>query len=85
MPVSPRHPVTALAEYYQSSDFVVVAKKRVVDLRLLADDGPFSAGDGPLVSGTTLALTRAMTGRAAYCDELEGDGVAILRERCDTM
>jgi hypothetical protein len=23
----------------------------------------------------------AMGGRAAYCDELDGDGVAILRER----
>jgi hypothetical protein len=33
------------------------------------------------VSGTTLALIMAMAGRAPYCDELDGDGVAILRER----
>ncbi|MCH7230942.1 maleylpyruvate isomerase family mycothiol-dependent enzyme [Glycomyces sp. L485] len=82
------HPVetlTTLAEYYRGSDFVVVARKRVVDLRLVAGDGPFAAGEGPLASGPTLALTMAMTGRAAYCDELEGDGVPILRERCDTM
>jgi hypothetical protein len=31
---------------------------------------------------STLAFIMAMTGRAAYCDELEGDGVATLRERC---
>jgi len=24
----------------------------------------------------------AMTGRVAYCDELDGDGVATLRARC---
>jgi hypothetical protein len=33
------------------------------------------------VSGTTLALIMAMAGRAPYCDELDGDGAAILRER----
>jgi hypothetical protein len=33
------------------------------------------------LSGTTLALVMAMAGRALYCDELDGDGVAILRER----
>jgi len=30
----------------------------------------------------TLALIMAMTGRAAYCDELTGAGVAVLRGRC---
>jgi hypothetical protein len=37
----------------------------------------------PLVAGTTLGLIMAMTGRVAFCDELTGDGVAILRGRCD--
>ncbi|RSN54224.1 hypothetical protein DMH01_35215 [Amycolatopsis sp. WAC 04182] len=73
--------VTALAEYYQGSDLVVVAKGRIGGLRLRATDGPFDTGTGPLVSGTTLALIMAMTGRAAYLDELGGDGVPILRER----
>ena len=78
------HPIatlTRLAEYYRGSDFVVLAKGRITGLRLVADDGPFTTGSGPLVSGTTLALTMAMTGRMAYCDDLDGDGVAILRER----
>ncbi|MGJ6965917.1 maleylpyruvate isomerase family mycothiol-dependent enzyme [Streptosporangium sp. G11] len=73
--------LTRLAEYYQGSDLVVVARKRIGGLRLVAGDGPFTTGSGALVSGTTLALTMAMTGRTAYCDELGGDGVAILRDR----
>lgn len=78
------HPVetlTQVAEYYRRSDLVVLAKGRVRGLRLRATDGPFTTGAGPLVRGTTLALIMAMTGRVAYCDELEGDGVATLRAR----
>jgi hypothetical protein len=72
---------TRVAEYYQGSDLVVPAKGRIRGLRLVADDGPFTAGSGPLVEGGTLALIMAMTGRAPYCDQLEGDGVAALRDR----
>ncbi|WP_188190393.1 maleylpyruvate isomerase family mycothiol-dependent enzyme [Nonomuraea sp. SYSU D8015] len=77
----PIETLTRVAEYFQRSDLVVVAKRRVGGLRLVANDGPFTAGSGPLVSGSTLALTMAMTGRTRYCDELEGDGVATLRDR----
>ena len=83
--VYPIETVTRLAEYYRGTDFVVVAKKRVADLRLEAEDGPFAAGAGRLVSGSTLALTMAMTGREAFCDDLSGEGVPLLRERCRTM
>lgn len=74
--------VTKVAEYYAGTDQVVVAKGRIGGLRLVADDGPFTTGSGPLVTGPTLALVMAMTGRAAYCDDLEGDGVELLRGRC---
>jgi uncharacterized protein (TIGR03083 family) len=76
----PIETLTRGAEYYQGSNLVVLAKGRIRGLRLVASDGPFTAGSGPLVSGTTLALTMAMTGRTTYCDELEGDGVATLRK-----
>ena len=33
----------------------------------------------PHVTGTTLALTMAMAGRRAYCDDLTGPGVPVLR------
>jgi uncharacterized protein (TIGR03083 family) len=81
------HPITTLttvAEYYQGSDLVVLAKRRIEGLRLTATDSAFTTGAGPLVSGTTLALIMAMTGRTRYCDELDGDGVAILRDRNTT-
>ncbi|SCL25820.1 TIGR03083 family protein [Micromonospora pallida] len=77
----PIETVIRVAEYYRKTDQVVVAKGRIGGLRLVATDGPFACGTGPLVSGTTLALTMAMTGRDTYCDELSGDGVSILRER----
>lgn len=79
----PIETLTRVAEYYQGSDLVVAAKRRIVGLRLVADDGPFATGSGPLVSGATLALVMAMTGRSAYCDDLDGEGVEILRDRRD--
>jgi uncharacterized protein (TIGR03083 family) len=81
------YPITTLTrvtEYYQGSDLVVLAKGRIHGLRLAATDSAFATGSGPLVSGTTLALIMAMTGRTLYCDELDGDGVAILRDRRTT-
>ncbi|GAA2986864.1 MULTISPECIES: maleylpyruvate isomerase family mycothiol-dependent enzyme [Streptomyces] len=89
-PLSIRHDypidiVTQVAEYYQGTDLVVVAKGRIGGLRLAADDGPFTTGSGPVVSGPTLALVMAMTGRATYCNDLEGDGVQLLRSRCGTV
>ncbi|GHB71136.1 hypothetical protein GCM10010306_076000 [Streptomyces umbrinus] len=80
----PIETVTEVAEYYRASDLVVLAKGRIDGLSLTATDGPFTTGAGPLVSGSTLALVMAMTGRATYCDDLEGDGVDLLRARCDT-
>lgn len=82
------HPVTtltAVADYYQGSDMPVRTRSRARGLRLTATDGPFAAGTGPRASGTTVALIMAMAGRAPYCDELQGDGVTILRERQATM
>jgi uncharacterized protein (TIGR03083 family) len=73
--------LTAVAEYYRGTDLVVLAQGRIEGLRLVATDGPFATGDGPLVSGGTLALIMAMTGRTAYNDDLDGDGVPTLRRR----
>jgi uncharacterized protein (TIGR03083 family) len=78
----PIETITRVAEYYGHSDQVVLAKGRINGLRLAATDGLFDVGSGPLVTGTTVALTMAMTGRPAYCDSLEGDGVPTLLDRC---
>ncbi|WP_164699682.1 maleylpyruvate isomerase family mycothiol-dependent enzyme [Modestobacter sp. KNN46-3] len=74
--------VTEVARFYAARDFAVNSRTAAAGLRLQADDGPFAAGEGPLVTGTTLALTMAMAGRAAFCEDLTGPGVRVLRERC---
>jgi hypothetical protein len=60
------------------------ASDRAAGLRLLATDGPFAVGSGPMATGPTLALIMAMAGRAASCDELDGDGAVILGSRAPT-
>jgi uncharacterized protein (TIGR03083 family) len=70
--------VRSVAEFYARRDFTVPSRSAIKGLRLEANDGSFATGTGPLVSGTTLALTMAMAGRGAYCDDLEGPGVIEL-------
>ncbi|MFM9370529.1 maleylpyruvate isomerase family mycothiol-dependent enzyme [Streptomyces sp. Da 82-17] len=77
----PPQTLARVATYYASTDQVVVAKGRIGGLRLEATDGPFAAGAGPLVTGPTLALIMAMTGRGSYCDQLAREGAELLRER----
>lgn len=78
----PTDVVTQVAQYYAGTDQVVLARGRIGGLRLIATDGPFTAGAGAPVSSRTVALVMAMTGRGVYCDELTGDGVQTLRTRC---
>ena len=80
-PLGIRHayPITTLtrtAEYYGSSNLPVLTKERVTGLRLVATDGPFTVGSGPLVTGSTLALMMAMTGRGTSATN-GGDGEVI--------
>jgi uncharacterized protein (TIGR03083 family) len=75
---------TAVATFYARRDFAVPSRTTVADLRVQATDGPFATGDGPLVEGTTLALTMVMAGRGTFCDDLTGPGVPTLRARCAT-
>ncbi|WP_063002733.1 maleylpyruvate isomerase family mycothiol-dependent enzyme [Nocardia mikamii] len=72
---------TEVARFYAGRDFAVPSRSMIDGLRLEATDGPFAAGTGPLVSGTTIALTMAMAGRTAYFDDLSGSGVPTLRRR----
>jgi uncharacterized protein (TIGR03083 family) len=74
--------VTEVARFYAGRNFAVRSRTAIAGLRLEATDSPFATGAGPVVSGTTLALTMAMAGRRAYCDDLAGPGVSTLRARC---
>ncbi|MFE1595589.1 maleylpyruvate isomerase family mycothiol-dependent enzyme [Nocardia sp. NPDC058705] len=72
---------TAVAEFYASRDFTVPSHTFIEGLRVEATDGPFAAGTGPLVRGTTIALVMSMAGRGAYCDDLTGPAAPTLRDR----
>lgn len=73
--------LTQVARFYASRDFAVPSHSTIKDLRLAATDGPFAVGDGPLVTGPTLALVMVMAGRAAFLDDLEGPGTTTLEQR----
>ncbi|WP_207620908.1 maleylpyruvate isomerase family mycothiol-dependent enzyme [Streptosporangium minutum] len=70
----PIETLTLLAEYYSHSNLMLDSKQHVQGVRLIATDGPFRYGTGPEVTGTTLALTMAMTGRKGYWEELTRTG-----------
>lgn len=77
----PNDMLTRAASFYAKYDFTVPSKRAIRGLRLEATDGAFAVGDGPGVSGSTLALVMSMAGRVDYCDDLAGEGVVTLRER----
>jgi len=58
-----------------------VPQSRTKGLRFEATDLDWSAGNGPVVSGTGEAIMMAVTGRAAALADLTGDGVAALTPR----
>lgn len=59
--------------------------RRSRGLRFVATDVSWSKGDGPEVRGTGEAIALAVAGRGVVLDELEGDGVALLRQRITTV
>ncbi len=73
--------LTPVADFFACRNFAVASRTTVAGLRLRADDGPFATGDGPLVTGSTLALVMSMAARAPYLDQLDGPGVPTLRAR----
>jgi hypothetical protein len=73
--------VTAVTEFYASSNVLIGGKNRVAGLTLRATDTEWSHGSGPEVSGPARALMLATTGRASALDELGGPGLETLRAR----
>lgn len=54
---------------------------RLCDLRIEAADAGWTHGRGPLVRGDAEDLLLAIGGRAVPFDDLDGDGVPVLRDR----
>ncbi|MEU4799992.1 maleylpyruvate isomerase family mycothiol-dependent enzyme [Streptomyces sp. NPDC023327] len=72
---------TAVARFFAGRDFTVASNTAIAGLRVEATDGPFTTGSGDPLRGPTLSLVMGMAGRAAACEDLEGDGAAVLRAR----
>jgi uncharacterized protein (TIGR03083 family) len=70
--------LTPVADFFVRRDFAVPSRTVAAGLQLRADDGPFTSGTGPLVTGSTLALVMSMAGRAADVDQLDGPVVPTL-------
>jgi hypothetical protein len=70
-----------VAGFFAQRNFTVASRTHVAGLQLRADDGPFAAGAGLLVTGSTLALVMSMAGRLPYAAELDGPGGPTLRSR----
>lgn len=77
----PADAVAVCLTMYTRANFPVGTKNRIAGLRLSASDLDWSTGSGPEVRGPGLSLLMAVTGRAAFVTDLDGDGVATLRER----
>ncbi|GIG36707.1 maleylpyruvate isomerase family mycothiol-dependent enzyme [Cellulomonas pakistanensis] len=71
--------VVVVAEGFARKDFAVASRTVARGVRLVADDSPFRAGEGPEVTGSTLDLVMAMAGRPVAADRLAGDGAPLLR------
>ncbi len=56
-------------------------KRRLAGLRFEATDLDWTYGTGPVLAGPAEALMLAMTGRTVVIGELDGPGVAVLRDR----
>ena len=56
-------------------------KERAAGLRLDASDSEVDDGDGPVVTGSTLDLLLALSGRRTALDDLDGPGADEFRSR----
>lgn len=79
--VYPMDAVIRAADFYRRSNLLIGAKKRIAGLTLRASDSDWTTGSGPEVSGPTLSLLLAMTGRKAALADLSGPGLSTLQER----
>ena len=70
---------TALAMAYRAP--VLPVRRNARGLRVEATDIAWSRGSGPVVRGPGEAILLALAGRRPALDDLDGDGLALLRSR----
>ncbi|MFI6866738.1 maleylpyruvate isomerase family mycothiol-dependent enzyme [Nocardia sp. NPDC050406] len=74
-------PVERLSMVLRHPDPFIRPGRRMRGLRFVATDIAYTHGDGPEVRGPGEAIIMAIAGRAAALEQLDGPGVAILRDR----
>jgi uncharacterized protein (TIGR03083 family) len=77
----PEEALRRVADFYQGSNLLTGAKRRIDGLSLRATDTGWSTGSGPEVTGPHLSLIQAMLGRSVALAELSGAGVDTLKSR----
>ena len=76
--------LTTLAEKYKTSGAPLRAKKRLVGLRLVANDVDWSTGAGPEVSGPCMSLILAMVGRTGALADCDRAIANIKAQNCES-
>ena len=72
----------AILNFMVHSEAGFVARHRLSGLRFEATDIDWNSGnDGKLVRGPAESLIMVMSGRHSALDDLDGDGVEVLRSR----
>jgi hypothetical protein len=74
-------PADRLVPVLNRPDPFAQPRRRARGLRFVATDLIWANGEGSEVRGTGEAIARAVAGRPVVLDELQGDGVALLRKR----
>jgi uncharacterized protein (TIGR03083 family) len=74
--------VVELGPSYMTTGKPLMGKVRTKGLSMRATDGDFAWGEGPEIAGPGIDLILAATGRVGALDQLEGDGLVMLRSRC---
>ncbi len=81
---SPESRMVRVAADLWASHFFV-GHKLFGDLRVMATDADWSAGDGPVVTGPIEGLVLAMSGRLAGLEELQGEGMVTVHQRAENL
>jgi uncharacterized protein (TIGR03083 family) len=77
----PSRHLTAIADFYSKTNYIVRSKRRMRGVGLLASDAQWTSGSGPEVTGPLLMLVLAVVGRPVVLDHLSGPGLDTLRRR----
>lgn len=77
----PPDAVRQVLDFYKGSNALIGTKRRIDGVTLTATDSDWTHGSGPEARGPMLSLLMAGTGRKQALEDLEGDGVGVLRSR----